>query len=160
MKTTRTTVCVLVIGVLGTLLCGPRLASGLSYELKGFVREGDIKTGAGLANTKVCIDRLNLCVYTDDRGLYLIDELPFGTYQVRAERSRYEPAICSTETTAATTWCSMAMNEGGGPASNSFAKAQPREQYEMVREALKTLVTPEFDELYGPADTDGDGVLY
>jgi len=53
----------------------------------------------------------------------------------------------------------MAMNEGGGPASNSFAEETPRSQYEMVREALTSLFTPGFDKRYGPGKG-SDGLLY
>jgi len=119
------------------------------FEIVGFVRESDIHSGTGIGGVRVCIDALDRCVETDARGFFRFPSLPSGIYQVRAEHLNYTHDICSTELTDGKKWCSISLHPGGGPATNSFAKAKPLHQYELVRTAMHTFFTPEFDEQYG-----------
>ena len=92
-------------------------------KLVGYVRVGDINTGAAIAGATVTLDD-GTTATTDADGYYEIDALALGTYTVTASAAGFENAVDSKSVDAATTyWKSLALapvstDPGVDPATN------------------------------------------
>jgi N-acetyl-anhydromuramyl-L-alanine amidase AmpD len=84
-------------------------------EVLGYVRAHDIyNTEGNLVGATVRIEETGDTTTVGADGLYRFDDLPFGTYTVRASLSGYAEGTCSSELGASQDWCSIALSPGGG----------------------------------------------
>jgi Ca-activated chloride channel family protein len=87
--------------MLASLLATPRLAPPDTGRIAGHVRNAQ---GVVLANVNVSLVGTTLGARTDQRGYYLIDKVPVGTYFLRAQLVGYAPgAVHGVKVTAGQT---------------------------------------------------------
>ncbi len=78
----------------------------------GYVRDGDIYNGANLVGATVTLVQTGETATVDAEGLYRFEDVPFGTWTMRASFGGYADGECGKTTSGAEEWCSIAL----GPA--------------------------------------------
>jgi hypothetical protein len=80
----------------------------------GYVRDGDIYNGANLVGATVTLMQTGETTTVDAEGLYRFDDVPFGSWTMRARMPGYADGECAKTTDGAEEWCSIAL----GPAAD------------------------------------------
>ncbi len=75
----------------------------------GAVRDTDIYNGPNLVGATVWIEQTGETTIVADDGFYRFEDVPFGTYTMRATYPGYAEGTCTKSTSSATDWCSIAL---------------------------------------------------
>jgi MYXO-CTERM domain-containing protein len=90
-------------------------------EIVGVVADQDIYNGARLIGATVWIEGTDLRTTVADDGHYRFEDVPFGTWTMRASYPGFAEGSCTKSTSSAQDWCSIAMTPSAAPEDTGTA---------------------------------------